>query len=137
MELLIRSLPLTKKNKTEESQRGFGLNRQSKHKKLFDAVKIKLDAYLSKYLLIQGFILDVPVSCNANGKSQFYKIVSGQVAAFGAVLRLPSSRTIVFLPADFDAALVAHRICNNLNTSALLFLESDNSKDIIQILQDY
>jgi hypothetical protein len=140
MELLIRSLPLVKKETNDYAGLAHGEEqseiKKSAQKKILANVKIKLDAYLKNNLSIQGFILDFSSSI-AGKKSNLYKVVSGQIASFGAALRLPSMRTLVLLPGNFDAALAAHRICKNSNCSTLLFFEADNSGDILKLVEKY
>jgi hypothetical protein len=139
MELLIRSLPIKEKkpgNMREGAKANSALSADDQ-KRILDPVKAKLDNYLEKHKMLQGFILEIPSALKTNEKNGFCKLISGQIAAFGAALRLPSRRTLVLLPSGFDSALIAHRICNNLKTSALLFFEAGDSSDIIRLIKNY
>ncbi|GMO28237.1 MAG: hypothetical protein Ta2B_08890 [Termitinemataceae bacterium] len=137
MELLIRSLPITEKEKNGAAGNKDNVSQEQRQKDILISVKQKLDSYLSKHKSLQGFILDIPQNLNVQGKNSFYKIVSAQVATFGAAMRLPSRRTLVLLPDGFDCALVAHRICKNIDTSAMLFFEAGNSDTIINLIKKY
>ncbi|GMO63707.1 MAG: hypothetical protein Ta2G_22140 [Termitinemataceae bacterium] len=138
MELLLKSPPAVER---ESSGIGRSFRKSAltdeEQAKLFDAIKVKLDAYLIKHNVLQGFILEFPKGAGSVGKNSFYKLVSGQVSAFGAAIRLGSKRTLVLLPSGLDSALIAHRICKNIKTRALLFFEAGNSASIIALIKKY
>ncbi|GHU38787.1 hypothetical protein FACS1894190_01150 [Spirochaetia bacterium] len=130
MELLIRSLPITEK---ESGQ----LKKKNIPEELLSSLKIKLEYYLKKEKILQGFILDFPPSGTKEDKNNFYRLVGAQIATFGAAIRLPSRRVLVMLPPAMDAALVAHRLCKNLNAPTMLFFEADNTLDILNLILSY
>ncbi|MDR2659014.1 MAG: hypothetical protein LBC27_03375 [Spirochaetaceae bacterium] len=102
-----------------------------------ETVRRKLDHYKKIYSPLQGFVLDFPKEFEEKAKQNFYKQIGGMISSFGAAIRLPSRRVLVLLSQDYDCALVAHRICGNLETAALLFFESNNTDIILNLIRDY
>ncbi|MDR3356584.1 MAG: hypothetical protein LBO04_05280 [Spirochaetaceae bacterium] len=103
----------------------------------FETIRRKLDHYKRIHPSLRGFILDFPKEFEERAKQNFYKQVGGMISSFGAVVRLPSRRVLVLLPKKYDCALVAHRLCGNLESAALLFFESNNTDIIVNLIRDY
>ncbi|GHV84020.1 hypothetical protein AGMMS50212_13600 [Spirochaetia bacterium] len=128
MELLIRSLPITKRQETKRRAGVVG----EKELKILETI---LQTALKKFSNLQGFILDCPAALDDYEKIGFHKIVGGQIASFGHAIRLPSLRVLVLLPVSVDGALVAHRLCGNLQVTASVFFEADNVNDILELVK--
>jgi hypothetical protein len=105
--------------------------------RVMETVRRKLDHYKKIYSPLRGFVLDFPKDFEEKSKQGFYRLIGGMVSSFGAAIRLPSRRVLVLLPKEYDCALVAHRICANLETAAMLFFESNNTDIIVNLISDY
>jgi hypothetical protein len=104
---------------------------------VMETLRRKLDHYKKIYSPLQGFVLDFPKDFEEKSKQGFYKQISGMVSSFGTAVRLPSRRVLVLLPKEYDCALVAHRICANLEAAVLLFFEANNTDIIVNFISDY
>jgi hypothetical protein len=102
-----------------------------------EALRRKLDNYKRAYSTLQGFVLDFPKEFEGKSRQGFYKQIGGMISSFGASIRLPSRRVLVLLPLEYDCALVAHRICANLEAVVPLFFESNNTDIIVNLIRDY
>ncbi|MDR2795777.1 MAG: hypothetical protein LBB47_03585 [Spirochaetaceae bacterium] len=102
-----------------------------------DILRRKLDSYKKIHLSLRGFVLDFPKEFEEKAKQNFYKQIGGIISSFGAAMRLPSRRVMVLLPKKYDCALVAHRLCGNLEAAPLLFFESNNTDIIVNLIRDY
>jgi hypothetical protein len=102
-----------------------------------ESVRWKLDRYKKNHSQLQGFVLDFPCDFEDKARQNFYKQVNGMISSFGTAIRLPSRRVLILLPRKYDCALVAHRLCVNLEAATLLFFESNNTDIIVNLIRDY
>jgi hypothetical protein len=102
-----------------------------------ETLRRKLDHYKKIYLSLRGFVLDFPKESEEKARQNFYKQVGGMISSFGVAVRLQSRRVLVLLPKKYDCALVAHRLCGNLEAAAVLFFESNNTDIIVNLIRDY
>jgi hypothetical protein len=102
-----------------------------------EMLRRKLDYYKKIHLSLRGFVLDFPEEFEEKAKQNFYKQIGGMISSFGAVVRLRSRRVLVLLPKKYDCALVAHRLCGNLQAASLIFFESNSTDIIVNLVRDY
>jgi hypothetical protein len=102
-----------------------------------ETLRRKLDYYKKIHLSLRGFVLDFPKEFEEKAKQNFYKQIGGMISSFGTALRLRSRRVLVLLPKKYDCALVAHRLCGNLEATAIFFFESNNADIIVNLIRDY
>ncbi|MDR0409806.1 MAG: hypothetical protein LBH18_05355 [Spirochaetaceae bacterium] len=102
-----------------------------------DAVRRKLERYRKTHSHLRGFVLDFPKEFEERARAGFYKQIGGMISSFGVAVRLPSRRVLVLLPEAYDCALVAHRICANIEAASPLFFESSNTDVILNLIRNY
>jgi hypothetical protein len=98
-----------------------------------------LEAAIAQYHRINarfnGIVLDLPAG-TAKGKAEdFNKTVYNMVALLGITIVLPSSRSLILLPAPLDKELIAHRLSNSLNTKALMVFKAESPKEAIELIR--
>jgi hypothetical protein len=101
-----------------------------------EAVRRKLDRYKKVHSSLRGFVLDFPHDFEEKARRNFYKQINGMVSSFGTAIRLPSGRVLILLPGQYDCALVAHRLCGNLEAAVMLFFESGNADIVADLIRD-
>jgi hypothetical protein len=100
-----------------------------------------LEAVIAQYHKINsrfnGIVLDLPAGMAEDKAEDFNKAVYNMAALLGITIVLPSSLSLILLPASLDKELIAHRLSNSLNAKALMVFKAESPKEAIGLIRSY